>query len=129
MFERRDEWLLPAQCETRLRPRTVAPTVGAVGHSLAPTTASALDAIVATSAARKHSGSSLLEESSAEGSEGRPRTRTVSPVPLPAEPEPEQQSTDAAPAEAEDLPQGWATGDCPEPLSFIESRPSRLSCA
>ena len=42
-----DEWLLPTECEERMKPRTIVPTVSPEVHSRAPTTSSALDAIVA----------------------------------------------------------------------------------
>ncbi len=49
-----DEWLEPADCEKRMRPRTVVPTVNPEVHSRAPTTSSALDAIVERDLARAH---------------------------------------------------------------------------
>ena len=61
-----DEWLLPAECKERVKPRTVVPTVSSVVHSRAPTTSSALDAIVARDSARAHD----TPTGRAEGEEG-----------------------------------------------------------
>lgn len=47
-----DEWLGPADCEKRMRPRTVVSVLGSDVHSLAPATSSALDAIVERDLAR-----------------------------------------------------------------------------
>ncbi len=49
-----DEWLGPADCERRMRPRTVVATVNPEVHSRAPTISSALDAIVERDLARVH---------------------------------------------------------------------------
>jgi hypothetical protein len=73
-----DEWLLPAECDERMKPRTVVPTVNPAVHSRAPTTSSALDAIVARDSARAHETPTIDRANSRGGSSEELDVETMS---------------------------------------------------